>query len=73
MKLSRIYQPRNPIFWLIVVLNLLSTILAWIGRNYDLTPLVASIVAVMAIGNAGLGIFLMLRLIRDQPAKADDR
>lgn len=68
MKLSRIYQPRNPLFWLMVVLNLLSTALAWIGRSYDLAPLPAMIVAAMAVGNALIGIYLTVRLIRDEPA-----
>lgn len=67
MKLSRIYQPRNPLFWLMVILNLLSTALAWIGRSYDLAPLPAAIVAAMAVGNALIGIYLTLRLIRDEP------
>jgi hypothetical protein len=68
MKLSRIYQPRNPLFWLMVVLNLLSTALAWIGRSYDLTPLPATIVAAMAVGNAVIGLYLTIRLIREEPA-----
>ena len=69
MKLSRLYQPRNPLFWLMVVLNLLSTALAWIGRSYDLEPLPATIVAAMAVGNALIGIYLTVRLIREEPPK----
>jgi hypothetical protein len=70
MKLSRIYQPRNPLFWLMVMLNLLSTALAWIGRSYELAPLPATIVAAMAVGNAVIGLYLTIRLIRDEPAGA---
>jgi hypothetical protein len=70
MKLSRIYQPRNPLFWLMVMLNLLSTALAWIGRSYELAPLPATIVAAMAVGNAIIGLYLTIRLIRDEPAGA---
>jgi hypothetical protein len=77
MKLSRLYQPRNPLFWLMVMLNLLSTALAWIGRSYDLAPLAATLVAAMAAGNAALGIYLTFRLIRDEPTasrtQANDR
>lgn len=65
MKFSRLWQPRNPAFWLMVTINLLSTVLAWITRRYELGPLPALIVAVFAIGNALLGIYLMLRLMRD--------
>ena len=39
MKLARLWQPRNPAFWLMVVLNLLSTLLAWVARSYTLAPL----------------------------------
>lgn len=67
MKLSRLYQPRNPLFWLMVVLNLLSTVLAWVARTYSLTPLAAGFVAIMGIGNALFGIRLMYLLVRDEP------
>ena len=67
MKLSRLYQPRNPLFWLMVVLNLLSTALAWVARTYNLTPLAAGIVAIMGIGDCVFGIPLMFLLFRDEP------
>ena len=70
MKLSRIYQPRNPLFWLMVIINLLSTALAWVARSYELAPLQATLVSVMAVANALAGIFLMFRLIRDEPANS---
>ncbi len=67
MKLSKIYRPRNPIFWLLIGFNLLSTALAWIARNYDLAPLPALAVAAAAVANAVIGLFLMLRLMREEP------
>ena len=67
MKLARLWQPRNPAFWLMITLNLLSTALAWITRNYTLAPLPALVVTVFAVGNALLGIYLMWVLVRDQP------
>jgi Ca2+/Na+ antiporter len=51
-----------------VTVNLLSTLLAWIARSYELTPLPALAVTVFAIGNSLIGIFLMLRLMRDHDA-----
>ena len=48
MKLSRLYRPQDRRFWLMIVLNLLSAVLAWFlrswpeklgdvrGRNYEL-------------------------------------
>ena len=68
MKLSRLWQPRNPAFWLMVALNLLSTVLAWIARSFELAPIAALLVAAFAIGNALLGVYLMWLLMRDEPA-----
>lgn len=65
MKLSRLYQPRKPTFWLMIVLNLLSTVLAWIARSYELLPLAALVVGVLAVTNAVIGIVLALLLMRD--------
>ena len=70
MKLSRLFQPRNPRFWLMVVLNLLSTALAWVARSYDLVPLAALMVAGFAVANAVLGIRLALALMREEPPGA---
>ena len=70
MKLSRLFQPRNPRFWLMIVLNLLSTALAWIARSYDLIPLAALMVAGFAVANALLGIRLALALMREEPPRA---
>ncbi|MBN8474785.1 hypothetical protein [Sulfuritalea sp.] len=69
MKLTRLWQPRNPAFWLMIVLNLLSTVLAWIARRFDLAPVAALMVAAFAIGNALLGVYLMWLLMRDDPAR----
>jgi len=68
MKLSRLWQPRNPAFWLMVALNLLSTVLAWITRSFELAPVAALMVAGFAVANALLGLRLMWLLLRDEPA-----
>lgn len=65
MKLARLWQPRNPAFWLMVAVNLLSAVLAWMTRSYALTPLAALIVTAFAIGNAIYGLRLMWLLLRD--------
>ncbi len=69
MKLGRLWQPRNPAFWLMIALNLLSTLLAWVARSYALAPAAALIVAAFAVANALLGLRLMWLLVRDEPAK----
>lgn len=69
MKLGRLWQPRNPAFWLMIALNLLSTLLAWVARSYALAPAAALMVAGFAVANALLGLRLMWLLMREEPAR----
>lgn len=68
MKISRLYQPKNPRFWMMVILNVLSSILAWILRSYPLVPLAMLVVGAFALANAVIGIRLALALMRDDDA-----
>ncbi len=63
MKLSRLYQPRNPLFWIMVALNLLSMVLGWITHTQLPGVFVSLVIVVFAIGNAVLGAYLMWRLV----------
>lgn len=65
MKLSRLWQPRNPAFWLMIAVNLLSTLLAWVVRSYTLGTPAAILIAVFAIGNVVIGLRLIWLLLRD--------
>ena len=69
MKLGRLWQPRNPAFWLMVALNLLSTLLAWVARSYELAPAAALMVTGFAVANALIGLRLMWLLMREETAK----
>ena len=51
------------------MLNLLSTLLAWIARSYELAPAAALMVAGFAVANALIGLRLMWLLMRDEPAR----
>lgn len=64
IRFARLWQPRHPAFWLMLVLNALSTGLAWLVRNVDLSPLAAGAVLVFAVGNGVLGLALLARLLR---------
>lgn len=66
-RLSRLYQPRNPLFWLMLVLNGLSPLLAWVVHNRPLNTVATLVVTCFAIGNAVLGMWLAWRLLRDEP------
>jgi uncharacterized membrane protein HdeD (DUF308 family) len=65
MKLSRLIRPHDRRFWLMILLNVLSAILAWVLRTYPLVPLASMVVAVFALGNAALGMFIAFDLMRD--------
>ncbi|NMG74940.1 hypothetical protein [Aromatoleum diolicum] len=65
MKLSRLFQPRNPLFWLMLVFNLLSSVLAWALRSYPLSSVGLVVITSLALANAFMGMWLAWRLIRD--------
>ncbi len=64
MKISRLYQPRNPIFWMLVVINLLSMFLSYVAQNYTLSTLASVIVIVFAVLNTILSMGLAWRLVK---------
>ena len=68
MKLFRVFQPRNPLFWLMLALNALSAALAWIVQNRPLNTVAMVVVSVFALCNALVGTWLLWRLVRDEPA-----
>ena len=68
MKFSRLFQPRNPLFWLLLALNALSPLLAWVVRNRPLNGWGIAVVAIFAIGNAVAGLWLAWRLVREPAA-----
>lgn len=65
MKLSRILQPRNPMFWMCVALNALSPAISFILRSQELPVLVTLLLAGFAIANVVLGLPIALRLMPD--------
>lgn len=64
MKLSRLLQPRNPLFWFMLALNGLSAALAWIVHNRSLNGWGLAIVLIFTLGNAVLGAYLAWRLVK---------
>ena len=68
-KLRWIYQPRNPLFWLMLLLNLLSYALAWIVQNRALNALGMLLVGGFALINAVVGTWLLWRLMQTKPSE----
>ena len=66
MKLSRLLQPRNPVFWLMIAFNVLSSVFAWVLRSYPLNTLGLTVVGALALANALAGMWLAWRLVRDE-------
>ena len=62
MKFSRLFQPRNPLFWLMMTVNVLSFLLVYIAQTRVLTSAGTYLVGGFALCNALLGIFLARRL-----------
>ena len=67
MKLLRIYQPRNPLFWIMLALNALSYALAWIVQNRSLNTMWMLLIGGFALVNAVLGMWLLWRLAQAAP------
>ena len=67
VKFSRLWQPDKPAFWLVLLLNLLSTVLAWVVQAYTLPPMAQVVVLVFAVGNALLGGFFTWQLLKNPP------
>ena len=63
----RLWQPRKPLFWLVVAFNLLSSLCAWALRTLPLTPGAALLVGTVALLNVGGGLWAAWRLVRDAP------
>lgn len=64
MKISRLFQPRNPLFWLLLVLNLLSMALSHVAQNVTLNTLGTTLLVLTALANALLSAYLAWRLVK---------
>ena len=63
MKIIRLYQPRSPLFWIMVALNALSALLAWVTHTQPLGVFASVLVTCFALDNAVLGVWLAWRLV----------
>lgn len=64
MKWQRLWQPRHPLFWLMLVFNALTGLLAWLSQTLPLPWGLRLVVAVLAIGNGLLGWWALRTLLR---------
>ena len=71
LKWSRLFQPRHPLFWLLVALNGLSAVLSWIVQNKPLNTLGLGLLTVFLLSNALASLWLGARLLREAPPEQD--
>jgi hypothetical protein len=69
MKLQRLWQPAHPMFWLMVVFNVLSSVCAWALRAVALPYPVMLFIALVALGNVAGGLLCAWRLLQDESQK----
>lgn len=62
--LSRIVQPRNPLFWLMIVLQVLSSIFMTLLTTADPLPALAWVLRIMVLVNAVIGLLILWKLMR---------
>ena len=65
VKLARLYQPGNPLFWLLVILNALSAVISWLLQTRSFPLAVTLALAVFALGNFLLGLKFAVQLMRE--------
>ena len=67
MKLSRLWQPRRGLFWVMVAFNGLSSLGAWALRALPLEGAVFAVVALLSLMNCAGGLWAAWRLVADPP------
>lgn len=68
MKLSRLYQPGSPQFWLLVLLNALSAAISWLLQTRSLSLAATLVLAMFALANFLLGLRIAVRLMKEPDA-----
>lgn len=61
---QRLWQPHRGLFWLMIVFNLLSSLMAWMLRTVPLSTAGLLVVGGFALANALGGLWLAARLWR---------
>lgn len=67
MKLSRLWQPRHPLFWAMIGFNVLSSVCSWAMRALPLNALGLLLIGSVALGNVAMGLLAAWKLMQDPP------
>ncbi|WP_310448589.1 hypothetical protein [Sulfuritalea sp.] len=69
LKFARLIQPRNPLFWVLIVLNGLSSAISFVLHAYQLPIGTRLLLAGFALGNVIAGIVIALHLMAGEPLR----
>jgi hypothetical protein len=64
---KRLWQPRNPMFWMMVGFNALSSVCTWAMRALPLNTAGLLLLAFVALLNVGCGLLAAWTLLRHEP------
>jgi hypothetical protein len=67
VKWQRLWQPRNPMFWMMVGFNALSSVCGWALRALPLNTAGLLVVGLVALLNVGAGLLAAWVLLRTEP------
>lgn len=65
MRIGRLFQFRNPLFWIFVLLNGLSTVISYLLRTQEFSLPIALVLAGFALGNMIYGLRIAVRLMSE--------
>ena len=68
-RLSRIWQPRNPLFWMMVGFNVLSSVCSYAMRALPLNTLGLLLVGGVALLNVACGLWAAWQLVKQPSTK----
>lgn len=72
MRWARLWQPRRGLFWLMLLFNALSSVLAVLLRTLPLNEVGALVLGVMALMNVVMGLWAMKLLLGLPRGTPDD-
>jgi len=72
-RLRRVWQPRQPLFWLMCVFNVASSVMAWILHVAPPAGVAFGLLAGLALANAAAAMVLLVRLMAGAPGTESPR
>ena len=69
--LQRLWQPRKPLFWLVIAFNVLSSAMAWGLHLAKPEGALLVVLTLLALANTGMGWWLLWRLWNETPSPGE--